>query len=61
MGKHFDGNEEFLSGGNPLTDLVQSATGNNTVNMRMKMEILPPSMKYLNAADLCAKIFLVPG
>ena len=61
MGKHFDGNEEFLSGGNPLTDLVQSATGNNTEIMRMKMEILPPSMKYLNAADLCAKIFLVPG
>ena len=60
-GKYFDGDEEFLSGWNPLTDLVQSAAGNNTVDMRMKMEILPPSMKYLNAADLCAKIFLVPG
>ena len=60
-GKHFDGDEEFLSGWNPLTDLIQSATGYNTMNMRMKVEILSPGMEYLNTTDLRAKIFLVPG
>ena len=40
-GKHLDGNKEFLSGWNPLTDLIQPTAGNNTVDMRMK--ILPLS------------------
>ena len=60
-GKHFDGDEEFLSGWNPLTDLIQSTAGNNAMDMRMEMEILSPGMQDFNTADLCAKIFLVPG
>ena len=34
---------------------------NNAMDMRMEMEILSPGMQHFNTADLCAKIFLVPG
>ena len=61
VGKHFDGNEELLTGRYPLTNLVQSATGNDTMNMRMKVKPLSPGMQHLNTANLRTKVFLVPG
>jgi len=39
----------------------QSAAGNETVQMRMKLEVLAPSMKNGKDADACAKVPWIGG
>jgi len=55
--KYGDGNEEAWVGSNPAGVITgESAGGNDTVDMRMKLEFLVPGMQHAEEADLGAEM-----
>jgi hypothetical protein len=53
-------NEEVLTARHPAVSLRrQSASGNNTVNMRMLHEVLPPCVQYSYETDSCTEMLRI--
>ena len=57
--KHIDGNEELLSRVDPLVGIRQTAAGDEAVQVRVIVEVLPPSVKDGSDTGLCAEVFFV--
>jgi len=58
--EHFHAQEEAVPGSNPAAVVhSQSASRNDTVNMRVKQQLLIPAMQHAEETDLRAEVFRV--
>ena len=56
------GQEEIIAGTDPALAVRRKASGGDyTMDMRMKEQVLPPSVQYGKKADLGAQMFGVGG
>jgi len=60
-GQDLSRDKKLLAGIDPATEIRQAARRDDTVDMRMETEALPPSVQYRGKAKRCAKILFVGG